>query len=148
MLSGIMYERMGDKSQARAAYERVLAINSNFHPAANNLAYLYAEDGGDLEKALKLARQAKDAAPEDPTVADTLGWVLYKKGDFTWALTLLQMSSSKLPDNPEVHYHLGMAHYRLGNKDLAKQALSRALQLKQRFPGEEEAKRVLAEVSS
>jgi tetratricopeptide (TPR) repeat protein len=61
------------------AYERVLAVNPRFAPAANNLAYLLIENSGDKERALQLAHTAKEVAPEDPNISDTLGWILHQR---------------------------------------------------------------------
>src|SRR5207245_7632446 len=109
MLSGIIYERKGDMPKAVQAYEQVLALNPRSAAAANNLAYLYSEHGGDKEKALQLAQMAKEVAPEEPHISDTLGWILYKRCVNQRAFTLLKESAAKLPENPEVQYHLGMA---------------------------------------
>jgi tetratricopeptide (TPR) repeat protein len=146
MLSGMLYEQKGDIQRAQETYEQLLALNPRFFRAANNLAYLYGEHGGDPAKALKLAQQARDAAPEDPYIADTLGWILYKQGNYDWALVALQQSVSKLGDNAEVQYHLGMTQHRLGHREEAKQALQKALTLNPRFSGADEAKRVLGEM--
>jgi Flp pilus assembly protein TadD len=148
MLDGVLSEQRNDTLKARQAYEAVLAINPGFVPAANNLAYIYLDNQGDIEKALQLAKTARDGAPEDPNVADTLGWTLYKKGNYEWALVYLQESATKIPDKAEVLYHLGMTHYQLGNVDDAKKALNRALEIGPEFNGAPEAKRVLAELGS
>jgi Flp pilus assembly protein TadD len=144
MLSGSVHEVKGDIPRAQVAYEKVLAVAPRFAPAANNLAYLYSEHGGDQEKALQLAQTAKEVAPDDPRISDTLGWILYKRGVYQRALGELQESASKLADNPEVQYHLGLTYYKLGNMAGAKQALGKALKLRSRFPGSEEARQVLA----
>jgi len=146
ILAATVYERKGDIRKAQEAYEKVLAQEPRFAPAANNLAWLYSEHGGDKEKALQLAQAAKEAAPEDPYVSDTLGWILYKRGVYQRALGLIRESAAKLPDNPEIQYHLGMTYYKLGDSEAARQALGKALALSPRFPGVEEAHRVLAEV--
>ena len=49
---------------------KVLALNPRFAPAANNLAWILSEHGGDKDKALTLAQTAKEQAPEDPRVSD------------------------------------------------------------------------------
>jgi len=146
MLSGVLLQQKNDTLKAQQAFEAVLAINPSFAPAANNLAYIYLDTLGDLEKALKFAKTARDSAPEDPYVADTLGWTLYKKGNYEWALIYLRESATRIPDNAEVQYHLGMTHYQLGNMDDAKKALNRALEIGHGFNGAPEAKRVLAEL--
>jgi tetratricopeptide (TPR) repeat protein len=146
MLVGMIHEMRKDIPQAQAAYEKVLDLNPRFGPAANNLAYLYSEHGGDKEKALQLAQTAKEVLPEDARVSDTLGWILYKRGVYERAVPLLRESAEKLKDNAEVHYHLGMAYLKVGNTQAAKETLTKALELGDSFTEVEEAKRALAEL--
>jgi Flp pilus assembly protein TadD len=146
MLSGIILARRGDTAKAERAYQQALALNPRFAPAANNLAVLYSEHGGDQEKALQLAQMAKEALPDDPTISDTLGWILYKRGVYERALSLLKETADKMPTNAEVQYHLGMTYLKLGNHAAAKQALTQALKLSSRFPGMDEAKAALAQL--
>jgi tetratricopeptide (TPR) repeat protein len=148
MMSGLIHQQKGEIPKAQQAFEELLAVNPGFAPAANNLAYLYSEHGGDLDRALELAYKARAQSPEDPSVADTLGWILYKLGKIEQALTSLQLSVNKLPDNPEVQYHLGMAFFKQGNREAAKQGLQKALQLRADFPGADEARRVLAQLQA
>ncbi|MEO7271633.1 MAG: tetratricopeptide repeat protein, partial [Vicinamibacterales bacterium] len=65
--------------EAKARYEKILQIDPRATMAANNLAYMNAEAGTDLDMALQLARTAVSTAPEEPDVNDTLGWVYYKR---------------------------------------------------------------------
>jgi tetratricopeptide (TPR) repeat protein len=146
MLAGTLYERRGEAQKAQLYYERVLAANPRFTSAANNLAYLYSENGGDMEKALQLAQTAKETAPDDPRVSDTLGWILYKRGVYLRAFALLQESATKIPDNAEVQYHLGMAAYKAGDRELARKALTQAAMSPQVFSGKEDARRTLVEL--
>src|SRR5262249_53949223 len=125
------------------AYERVLAANPRFAPAANNLAYLLDQTGGDKERALQLAQTAKEAAPDDPHISDTLGWILHQRAVHQRAVALLQEAASKLPENAVVRYHLGMAQLGAGNKGAAKRELQEALKLQPSFSGAEEARRAL-----
>src|SRR5262249_28101560 len=92
---------------AAETYEKLLAVDPQFSPALNNLAYLYSERLGRLDEAYKLARRVKELLPNEPYTGDTLGWILYKRGDYGWALNLLQESAEKGPASPEVQYHLG-----------------------------------------
>ena len=146
MLAGIIYERKGDVDKAEEAYQKVLADEPRFAPAANNLAWLYSEHGGDQGRALQLAQTAKEAAPDDPHISDTLGWILYKRGVYDQALALLQQSAAKLPESAEVQYHLGMAAYRLGDKSLARRALGSSVDSIATFPGKEEARKLLGKL--
>lgn len=146
MLQGMIQEQSGKILEAQTSYEKALELNPRFGAAANNLAYLYSEHGGDKEKALALAQTAVEVLPEDPRIADTLAWILYKRGVYDRALSLLRESAEKLSNNAEVQYHLGMTHYKLNNHSEAKEALGKALKLSSAFPGAEEAQRTLAEL--
>ena len=101
-------------NETRDAYEKVLASAPNFAPALNNLAVLYSDNLGQPDKAYDLAKRAREDAPDDPHSADTLGWILYKKGDYGSALPLLQESASKLHGDPDIRFHLGMTQYMVG----------------------------------
>jgi tetratricopeptide (TPR) repeat protein len=144
MLRGVIHEEKGDIAKAQEAYEMVLAINPRFAAAANNLAWIYSEHGGDRDKALQLAQTAKEVAPDDPRISDTLGWILYKRGVPQRALALLKESAAKLPDNPQVQYHLGMASAQAGDQPGARKALTAAVNSPAAFPGKDEAKKALA----
>ena len=144
MLTGVMYSQQKNYTAARDAYEKLLAINPNFGSALNNLAYLYSEIFGELDKAYKAAQRARALMPNEPIPADTLGWILYKKRQYPWALYLLQESAGRLPTQADVQFHLGMAYYMMGEEEPARLALQHALQLRNDFPGSDEAKQHLA----
>lgn len=132
-------QNQGSFELARDYYEKAIAAHPRFGPALNNLAYVYAEHLNDLGKAHELAQRAREAMPNDPNVADTLGWILYRQGQFAWALTLLQESAARLGNHPEIQYHLGLAQYMTGAETAARATLARALQLAPEFPGRPDA---------
>jgi tetratricopeptide (TPR) repeat protein len=136
----------GDLTRARSRYERVLQFDTTAAVAANNLAYLYAEQSGNLDVALQLAQTAKQQLPESPEVADTLGWIYVKKGLATLAVPQLEQAVSKVPTNPVYHYHLGVALAQAGQHARGKQALERALGLKLDDASAAEARRLVTEL--
>lgn len=142
-LSALLLDQLKRYDEALAMYERLRAVNPNSGIALNNLAYLYSERFNDPTKALEAARRARSVLPNDPRVADTLGWILVRRGEYPHAITLLRESADRLTDSAEVHYHLGVAHYSLGEEELARIALEKALQLGE-FPGLEDARNRLA----
>ncbi len=93
---------------------------------------------------MELARRARAVRPNEPAVADTLGWALYKQRDYPQALALIQESAENLSSNPEVLFHLGMARYMMGQGEGARAALQQAVQSTEEFPSREEAQRRLA----
>lgn len=140
----MLQQRQKHFPEARDAYEKVVNVAPNAVLALNNLAVLYAEQFGQIDKAYDLAKQAKDAAPADAHIADTLGWIAFKKGDYRNALPLLQQSATKLEDNPEIQYHLGLTQYMLGDEEAARSTLQKAAQLPSAFPQKDEAQQRLA----
>src|SRR5262249_930494 len=95
-------------AQARDAYEKLISFAPNYEPALNNLAAIYTDQLQALDKAYEFARRARDQAPTEPHAADTLGWVLFKRGEYRGALPLLQDGAAKLAGQPEIQYHLAM----------------------------------------
>lgn len=146
MMIGVLYHTQKKVALAQTYYEEALRINPKFAPAANNLAYILAEQDKDLNKALELAKLAKEKLPNDPGVMDTMGWVYFKRGLYDSAIIELADSLEKIPENPTAHYHLGMAYYKKGEKEKARAQLERALGLKENFEKSEEVKAILAEM--
>jgi tetratricopeptide (TPR) repeat protein len=142
-LLGGAYERKGDMAKARDAYEKALALNPRFAAAANNLAWLLSETGGNKDKALQLAQRAKEMAPDEPHISDTLGWILYRRGIYLQALGMLRDSAQKLPNNPEIQYHLGMAAFMAGDAQTSRKALETAVNSPAQFSGKDEARKAL-----
>ena len=128
-LLGALYERQNHNDEARATYEKILAFKPTFTLALNNLAYLLIEHFNTPEKALELAKKARELAPSDPTIADTLGWAAFNNAQYPWALTLLQEASEKTPEAPDIRYHLGLAQYMLGNETGAQTNFEKAIAL-------------------
>ena len=142
---GMIFEQQGKREEARAAYEAAVADNPSLAPiAANNLAYMYAEDGVNLDVALNLASNAKKAQPELAGIDDTLGWVYYKKGLWSLAIASFEDSLKRQPDGGAALYHLGLAYAKLGDTAKSRQALERALKLKLRPADAATAKQMLA----
>jgi tetratricopeptide (TPR) repeat protein len=140
---GEIQDMLKDYPKARDAYEKVIAIQPDFVPALNNLSYLYSERLNELDKGYQLAERARQLS-HDPSAADTLGWILFKKGDYTRARGLIEESASKMASQPEVQYHLGMVRYMLGDEEAARASLQQAADSTQDFPGKDQAVRHLA----
>jgi len=140
----ILDELSGRTADAEQAYEKALDVDPQAAVASNNLAWLYATTGKNLDVALQLAQAAKSRLPDEPNVSDTLGWIYLKKNLLTQALPALQESVRHVPTNPEFQFHLGMAHARAGHVQAAREALQQALKLDSTFNGADEARRTLS----
>jgi tetratricopeptide (TPR) repeat protein len=102
----------GDFEGAMAEYQSILdGSDPGSLTAANNLASLLTDrrtDQASLERAQSIAAILQKSP--NPNFKDTLGWISYRKGDYTTAIPLLEQAVAALPNSAEVHYHLGMAY--------------------------------------
>ena len=87
------------KKEALDNYNKVLAIDPDNPLVLNNLAYMTADSGANLDQALTYAERAKKRAPDSPDVADTLGFVYFKKNINTEALRIFRQLSQDHPEN-------------------------------------------------
>jgi Flp pilus assembly protein TadD len=124
---GTIAERKGDLSGAKEYYGQALKIDPNSSMAANNLAYILAEEGRDLEVALRWAQEARRMEPENANSADTLGWVHHKLGRNVLARDQLRFAVGKEPENPIFQYHLGMIYIESKQIREAEAALKKAV---------------------
>jgi tetratricopeptide (TPR) repeat protein len=141
---GILQNLLEHYDAAREKYEEILAHDPKFVPALNNLAVLQAQNLGNLDQGYAFAKRARDLAPKDPFIEDTLGWILFRKGDYLGALPLVQDSAAKNPGDAEVQYHAGMVNYLLGREQEARLAFQKSVAAPQASPGQADAGRRLA----
>jgi len=141
---GMILNAQGRITDAQQFYQRALAIDPRSPVAANNLAWLTAERGGNLDVALQLAQTAKAGMPDLPEVDDTLGYIYLKKGLTSLAIRSFSDSVKRDPKNATFQYHLGLAYANMNDKAHAREALQRALQLKPDFEGSADSKKLLA----
>jgi tetratricopeptide (TPR) repeat protein len=146
----LLNQSSGDIDAAKKVYKYILDKDPKNGLAANNLAWILAEGDKkkDLDEALKLAQTAKDAYPDDPRIADTLGYIYLKKGLPENALGQFQMASEKLQDDPTILYHLALALVDLKKGADAVPYLKKSLGSSQQFTDRQQAQTLLAELQS
>ena len=144
-MAATIVQMQGKDAEAQKRYEAIVARNQRAPVAANNLAWMYAERGGNLDVALQLAQSAKSQLPDVAEVNDTLGWIYYKKDLPQLAIGFLEQSASKDPTNPGYQLRLGLAYAKAGQGAKATTALQRAVQLN---PSSEDAKAALATIKN
>jgi len=140
-MAGVLLESLGKPEEARKRYEAALSLDPTAPIPANNLAWMMAESGENLDVALQLAQTAKRGLPNYPQVDDTLGWIYYKKGMTSLAVPLLESAAKAFPKHAGYHYHLAMAYSKEGHLSKAEASLAEATRLNPKFVQEAEAKR-------
>ena len=127
-----LYMEMGDSAAAEQELQQILRKQPDFTPAHNDLGYLWADRGVNLEEAEQLVREAVKAEPKNPSFMDSLGWVMYKQGRFEEAAKALQQAAEWAPDlDPVVWDHLGDACWRLTRPEDATKAWQAAAKILQ-----------------
>jgi tetratricopeptide (TPR) repeat protein len=136
--SALLAEKLGRHEAMEASLRKLIRLKPEHAHAYNALGYSFAERNQRLEEAEQMVVKALQLSPDDPFIIDSMGWVLYRKGDNEGALTHLQRAFSIRPD-PEIAAHLGEVLWALGRRDEAKRTWQEAAKA---HPGNE----VLAEV--
>lgn len=144
-VSGI-HAAQRDYPRAEEQLQLILKADPNDATANNDLGYFWADQGKNLEEAERLIRKAidldeqqrrmgtavnLDADKENAAYLDSLGWVLFRRGQVEAARTWLDKASA-LPggeDDPVVWDHLGDVCARLAQAERAQAAWRKALLL-------------------
>ena len=129
-------------ADAKAGYEKVLAIDSNNIVALNNLAWMLGEEKN--PKALEYAERAHQLAPFSPNVLDTLGLTLSREGDAKRAVQLLQMATRLAPNEPEIRLHFAQVLAQSGDKSGARKEATELTKLDAKSPVRVEAEKLLS----
>ena len=140
-----VYVQLGDLKRGEEILEKFLAENPDDIGVNNDLGYLYADQGKNLEKARKMIEKAVEAEPENAAYLDSMGWVLFKLGEHKEAINWLKKATQlETGDDATIWEHLGDCHIAIKETKDATAAWKKALELvkKENHPDEELIKRV------
>jgi tetratricopeptide (TPR) repeat protein len=116
---GAACEQAGLLEKATAVFQEGLEKHPGTAPILNYLAYMWAEQGTNLEQAQAHALKALEGEPDNGAYLDTLGWVYYKKGEYRPALEKIERALTLMKDDPTINEHLGDVHEALDNREAA-----------------------------
>jgi tetratricopeptide (TPR) repeat protein len=142
----LLYDRTERWEQARKEYETVIQLQPENATALNNLAYLEAEEGVDLDQALAHAQRAQQKLPGNLDVQDTLALVYIRKNLTNDGIRMLRDLVSQRPDSAPFHLHLALALYQKGDRPWAKRELEAALRHQPSAKEENKIRELLAKV--
>ncbi|MEZ6243681.1 MAG: tetratricopeptide repeat protein [Phycisphaerales bacterium] len=120
-----------DRDEVAESVYRVALEQDPTHTWSNNdLGYMLADEGRELDEAERLIEVAYGQDQTSSNIVDSLGWVRYKRGEFEdvggreGAVTLLKraLSLEEGDSNATLHDHLGDALWRTGQREAAEQA--------------------------
>jgi putative PEP-CTERM system TPR-repeat lipoprotein len=134
----------GDLAEAERRFEAVIAANPNHAATLNNLAWLYGERKD--PRAIDLGVRALAAQPDNPSIADTLGWLHVQNGDAAEGLPLLARAAAALPDERDIGYHWAVALADSGDSARAIEILQRLTADTVKFASRTDAERRLTDL--
>jgi len=136
----------GDPAGARPRLDTLVRLHPEHGAAANDLAWLLATQGQELDRALLLAESASQLLP-GPDVLDTLGFVRLARGEPDAAVAAFHKALALQPDYATARYHLGLARAQQGDRNAAREAFQQALE-HQPFPEADQARTALAQLDA
>ena len=122
------YERAGEHAQGIAHMRAVLALNPDNASALNFIGYTLTEQNQDLDEAERLLHRALELRPETGAFLDSLGWLFFRRHDYSRAVSTLEHAASLEPDEPIIAEHLGDAYLSLQRRREAAGAYRHALE--------------------
>jgi Tfp pilus assembly protein PilF len=125
-----VYVDLGAVEKGQAILEKYLAENPDDIGVNNDLGYLYADQGTNLEKARKMIKKAIKSEPENAAYLDSMGWVLFKLGEHKEAITWLKKATKlKTGNDATIWEHLGDCYGAIKETSDATKAWKKALEL-------------------
>jgi tetratricopeptide (TPR) repeat protein len=124
----VVYVNQGEFAKGEAELEALLERTPDDAGVNNDLGYLYADQGKDLEKAEQMIRKAVQEEPDSSAYLDSLGWVLFKRGKVKEAVAPLEQAVKNLNAGGDatIYEHLGDVYLRLNERAKAKAAWEKA----------------------
>ena len=123
----LLHLALGEREEARRAYETALRLSPEFVPAVVNLADLDRSEGREDAAEVRL-RSALETAPDSAALHHALGLTLIRTGRRGEALVELERASTLAPEDPRLAYVLGIALHDTGETDRALEVLHAAHQ--------------------
>jgi len=101
-----------------SSLRKLIEIRPEHAHAYNALGYSLADRNERLPEAQELIEKALKLAPDDSFIIDSMGWVLYRRGQLKDSLNYLRRAYAGRPD-PEIAAHLGEVLWALGERSEA-----------------------------
>lgn len=124
---GVTHERTKNWPAAEADFRKALALSPGQPLVLNYLGYSFVERGENLDEALDMIRDAVEARPDNGFITDSLGWVLFRLGDYDAAVAPMERAAELTPSDPVINDHLGDVYWAVGRVREARFQWHRAL---------------------
>ena len=124
---GIALERSNQWPRAEKDFLKALDLQPEQPNVLNYLGYSWVEKNLNIERARAMIERAVAQRQNDGYIIDSLGWVLYRLGDYQGSVKQLERAVRLRSRDPVINDHLGDAYWRVGRKLEARFQWRRAL---------------------
>jgi tetratricopeptide (TPR) repeat protein len=124
----MLAEKLDKMDDMERLLRKLITLKPDYHHAYNALGYSLAERNVRLPEARELIRKALEFVPNDPFIADSLGWVEFRMGNNAEALRVLDGAFKAKPD-AEIAAHLGEVLWAIGQRERATSIWKEGLQI-------------------
>lgn len=111
---GITHEREDRWPLAEADFRQALELRPDQPQVLNYLGYSMVEMNINLDEALDMIQRAVAGQPDSGYIVDSLGWVLYRRGEYQEAVVHMERAVELLPIDPVINDHLGDVYWAVG----------------------------------
>lgn len=112
---GDVFQDVKNYKESVAAYNQSIKLQPKNAYTLNNYAYYLSLRNQNLDLAEKMALQAIELEPNNPSFEDTYAWVLFKQKKYTEAKLWMDKAMKNLDTNNAIQFeHLGDILYKLG----------------------------------
>jgi len=120
---GLAYAEAGRVDDAVADFRKILELKPGDIETSNALGYTLADNDRDLGEAQSLIQAARAARPDDPSVADSWGWLKFRQGELDQAESTLRSAWAQRKD-ADIGVHLAEVLWTRGHHDEARKLLN------------------------
>jgi Tfp pilus assembly protein PilF len=123
----LVYDELKRPDESDSIYEKALRLDPKNHLVLNNYGYSLSDRGLQLDRALKMSKEAIAQQPTNQSYLDTYGWIFYRMGQYTEAEKWIRKAIELGSQSPVIHEHLGDVYFKLSEKDKAIEYWQKAL---------------------
>lgn len=127
---GVCSERLKNWEEAEQDFKTALKLEPDQPDLLNYYGYSLLDLNltNRIDDAKEMLIKAQQQRPDDPHITDSIGWLWFKKGDYTKAVRFLERAAAQMPYDATINEHLGDVYWRLGREKEATYAWQRALE--------------------
>lgn len=125
----LVYDELKRREDSDSLYERAIRLDPNNHLVLNNYGYSLAERGLQLERALRMAKEAVRQQPTNESYLDTMGWIYFRMENLDEAERAIKKAIDLGSRSAVIHEHLGDVYSKMEDHEKAVEYWKKALEI-------------------